>query len=299
MEPRHDEIHPQEEMERSVRSFLDEGASFLDEGASLAESFYGIQVENDPTANIDAVPDLMMLNLLCARAKAPKESEESLVEAEKSWAPVRDWLSSHNADEVRAAAEQRGESGLTALHFAARHDPPLDVIDVLLSIAQDTVQWPDSFGWLPIHYACASGSDTAVIKTLADAYPESKTTVDRRGRTPLHFALGDKPASPDVIFLLSSSGAAQYPDEIGMLVRYTMYSILFDIHGFTNLTNSFFDNSHYIMPVPSVRQKKSCTSLPTHIQKPSRRKIVVIVLRCILPCQTPVGTQYRPRCACF
>ena len=224
MQPRHDEIHPQEEMERSVRSFLDEGASFLDEGASLAESFYGIQVENDPTANIDAVPDLMMLNLLCARAKAPKESEESLVEAEKSWAPVRDWLSSHNADEVRAAAEQRGESGLTALHFAARHDPPLDVIDVLLSIAQDTVQWPDSFGWLPIHYACASGSDTAVIKTLADAYPESKTTVDRRGRTPLHFALGDKPASPDVIFLLSSSGAAQYPDEIGMLVRYTMYS---------------------------------------------------------------------------
>jgi hypothetical protein len=216
----YDDAHFQEEMERSVRSFLDEGAS-------LADSFYGSVDGDDFVANTDSVPDLMMLNLLCARAKAPKESEESLVEAEKSWGPVRDWLSSHNADEVRAAAEQRGESGLTALHFAARHDPPLDVIDVLLSIAQDTVQWPDSFGWLPIHYACASGSDTAVIKTLADAYPESKTTIDRRGRTPLHFALGDKPASPDVIFLLSSTGAAQYPDEIGMLVRpiYTMYLI--------------------------------------------------------------------------
>lgn len=201
----------------------DEDVSFIDEAESLAESLFNVNNENNVAEGSENVPDVMLLNVYCARAKAPKESEESRAVAEESWAPVREWLSSHNADEVRAAAEQRGESGLTALHFAARHDPPLDVIDVLLSIAQDTVQWPDSFGWLPIHYACASGSDTEVIKALADAYPESKTTVDRRGRTPLHFALGDKPASPDVIFLLSSSGAASYPDEIGMLVRCICY----------------------------------------------------------------------------
>lgn len=199
--------------------FPDEDASFMDEGESLAESMFSANNDENNLAGGETVPDVMLLNVFCARAKAPKESEESRVEAEQSWAPVREWLSSHNADEVRAAAEQRGESGLTALHFAARHDPPLDVIDVLLSIAQDTVQWPDSFGWLPIHYACASGSDTSVIKALADAFPDGKTTVDRRGRTPLHFALGDKPASPDVIFLLSATGAASYPDEIGMLVR--------------------------------------------------------------------------------
>jgi len=81
------------------------------------------------------------------------------------------------------------------------------------------VQWPDSYGWLPIHYAAASGSDIEVIHALAEAYSDSITTVDPRGRTPLHFALGDKPAPPDVIFLLSSTGAASYPDEIGMLVR--------------------------------------------------------------------------------
>jgi Ankyrin repeats (3 copies) len=197
----------------------DEDVSYIDEAESLAESLFSVNNDNGVVEGIETVPDVMLLNVYCARAKAPKETEGSRIEAEKSWAPVREWLSSHNADEVRAAAEQRGESGLTALHFAARHDPPLDVIDVLLSIAQDTVQWPDSFGWLPIHYACASGSDTEVVKALAEAYPDSKTTVDRRGRTPLHFALGDKPASPDVIFLLSSTGAASYPDEIGMLVR--------------------------------------------------------------------------------
>lgn len=167
-----------------------------------------------------AVPDVMLLNIYCARAKAPRDlkSADDRREAEMSWESVREWLSSHNADEVRIAAEQQGESGLTALHFACRHVPPLDVIDVLLSVAADTtVQWPDSFGWLPIHYACASGSSSEVIKALVEAYPESKTAVDRRGRTPLHFALGDKPASPDIVFLLGSSGAASYPDEIGML----------------------------------------------------------------------------------
>lgn len=165
-----------------------------------------------------SIPDTLLLNLYCAKAKAPQETQESKIEAEASWNPVRDWLASHNAEEVRAAVEQRGENGLTAIHFACRNVPPLDVIDVFLSIAADTVQWPDGFGWLPIHYACASGSDETVIKALAEQYPDSKTATDGRGRTPLHFALGDKPATPDVVFLLSSTGAASFPDDIGMLV---------------------------------------------------------------------------------
>jgi len=167
-----------------------------------------------------SAPDLLLLNLYCARAKAPKEDTDAArQEAAASWQPVREWLSMHTAQEVRAAAEQRGDGGLTALHFACRHVPPLDVINVFLSIAADTVRWPDSYGLLPIHYAAASGSDSEVIKALAEAYPESKTTVDPQGRTPLHLALIDKPAPPDVIFLLSSTGAASYPNVIGMLVR--------------------------------------------------------------------------------
>jgi hypothetical protein len=222
------------------------------------------------------VPDMMLLNLYCARAKAPKETAQSQREAAESWQPVREWLQSHDYETVRAAAEQRGESGLTALHFACRNVPPPDVIDVFLSIAADTVQWPDSFGWLPIHYACASGSDTAVIQALAENFPESKTTTDRRGRTPLHFALGDKPASPDSIFLLSSTGAASYPDEIGMLVRcrvcvsfihdalFTLSPIshavlsllLHDCYYYSYYTN----NSHFIMHAPLVHPKKCCSS---------------------------------------
>ena len=148
------------------------------------------------------VPDIMVLNVLCAQVTAPKDvnHEESVAEAEESWQAVREWLSSNNAETVRAAAEQRGESGLTALHFACRNVPPLDVINFFLSIPADTVQWPDSFGWLPVQYACASGYDTAVIQALTESFPESKTTTDRRQRNTLHFAVGEKRASPDVFF---------------------------------------------------------------------------------------------------
>jgi hypothetical protein len=113
---------------------------------------------------------------------------------------------------------------MTALHFACRNGSIIEIIDILLALAPETAQWPDSFGWLPIHYACACGAETEVIKKLAEAYPESKTTVDRRGRTPLHFALGnqnpDQLATPVVVAILSSTGAASVADEHGMLVSF-------------------------------------------------------------------------------
>ena len=174
---------------------------------------------------LGSTADLMQFNRLCAGAFPPRnKTKEARIQSEMSWAPVREWLGSHSLEEVREAALQRGDSNMTALHFACRNGSLIDVIDVILSVANETVQWPDSFGWLPIHYACACGAETAVIKKLAEEFPESKTTVDRRGRTPLHFALGnqnpDQLATPAVVAILSSTGAASFADEHGMLVSY-------------------------------------------------------------------------------
>jgi hypothetical protein len=179
--------------------------------------------DHETEADYSTIPDIMFLNHYCANAHAPRDTtEEAKHDADLSWEAVREWLRTHSADEVRAGAQQRGDSAMTALHFACRNAPPADVIDVLLSIAVDTAQWQDSFGWLPIHYACACGAATEVIKSMAEAFPDSKTTVDRRGRTPLHFALGnsnpDSPVSPTVVVLLSSTGAASFADDNGMLV---------------------------------------------------------------------------------
>lgn len=195
--------------ENGGRPMLDPGMS----EESLGESLM--------SGEDSVIPEIQLLNLYCARAQPPRnDSPEARDAAAATWEPVREWLRTHSAEEVRVAAEQRGENAMTALHFACRNAPPADVVDVFLSIAEDTVQWPDTFGWLPVHYACACGADTDVIKLLAEAFPESKTTIDRRGRTPLHFALGNskKPVAPDVVVLLSSSGAAGYADDNGMLV---------------------------------------------------------------------------------
>lgn len=196
------------------------------DGAQQDQIFGGQPVYDGATTEGDystSIPDVLLLNHCCASAHPPRDSsEEAKLEADLSWEPVREWLRTHSAEEVREGAQQRGDSAMTALHVACRNVPPSDVIDVLLSIAGDTAQWQDSFGWLPIHYACACGADAKVIKSLADAFPESKTTVDRRGRTPLHFALGnsnpDNPVSPAVVVLLSSTGAASLADDSGMLV---------------------------------------------------------------------------------
>jgi hypothetical protein len=102
----------------------------------------------------ESIPDISLLHHYCANAVPPADSSPQAKElSDLSWGPVREWMRTHEADEVRAAAEQRDDAAKTALHFACQNRPPLDVIDVFLSIALDIAKWPDSFGWLPIHYA--------------------------------------------------------------------------------------------------------------------------------------------------
>ena len=169
----------------------------------------------------EALPEVLYLMQYCAQAFPPiDDSEEARVAADLSWNSVREWIQTHSPEEFREAAEQRDDVHKTALHFACQQQPPIDIIDSFLNVAADTVQWPDSNEYLPIHYACAFGAEAQVIKNLAEAYPESKTTVDKRGRTPLHFFLGiqaQNSDSPDIVALLSNTGAASYPTEEGIL----------------------------------------------------------------------------------
>ena len=74
---------------------------------------------------------------------------------------------------------------------------------------------------IQLHYACANGTDIEVIKLLLNAYPDSKLTTDKRGRTPLHFALGniEHPPTPALVKLLAgeTGESAKWPDENQML----------------------------------------------------------------------------------
>jgi len=59
---------------------------------------------------------------------------------------------------------------------------------------------------LPLHYACAYGVGEEVLRVLTDNHIQTIQATDKRGRTPLHFAMGnaDRPASPGVVNLLIS-----------------------------------------------------------------------------------------------
>lgn len=58
-----------------------------------------------------------------------------------------------------------------------------------------------TMGMLPMHYACAYGTTTSVLKVLEKAYPKSLNAKDNNGRTPLHMAMvnAQRKSSPGVL----------------------------------------------------------------------------------------------------
>mmetsp|Transcript_21837 Transcript_21837/g.31624 ORF Transcript_21837/g.31624 Transcript_21837/m.31624 type:complete len:782 (+) Transcript_21837:125-2470(+) len=177
----------------------------------MNESITNMSGVQDDDEYFDQTRDIEHLHQLCDAASAENEG---------SWEEVRLWLRSHTAQQTRDAALLPGDHRTTALHLVCRNNPPIDVVEIFINAAPDSVRLADAFGWLPLHYACANGADEEVLRILANAYPESKTATDRRGRTPLHFALGspnDQRTTAAAVALLSSTGAASCPDENGML----------------------------------------------------------------------------------
>jgi len=99
----------------------------------------------------------------------------------------------------------------TPLHFALGHtERPANVATVVLLSGTGAALMPDENGMLPLHYACAYGATEQALRVLTDDNIQTITATDNRGRTPLHFALGnaDRPASPGVVGLLLSQNPA-------------------------------------------------------------------------------------------
>ena len=97
--------------------------------------------------------------------------------------------------------------GRTPLHFAlgnVENPPTPQLVKLLAGKSGESAKWPDENAMLPIHYACAYGATVEVLTVLVHAWEESTTKTDSKGRTPLHFAMGnaDRPNSPKVVKLL-------------------------------------------------------------------------------------------------
>lgn len=159
---------------------------------------------------------------------------------ENAWSLIRRWFKKNqNLEDRRKAASYQGQFSKTPLHLCCKcPGTPADIISVLIDCFPQTVRWPDSQGWLPLHYACAYGLSGTVLSLLCDSYPEGKLIQDKRMRTALHFTFfrkdqdGDthniednesgeesqiKNSMPHLVDLLGNSGACSIPDESGLL----------------------------------------------------------------------------------
>ncbi len=171
------------------------------------------QTNNNGTAKFE-------LHLLCEQAGGDEDDEDSS-KWRRSWDDVRDWLH-QNENVSEEAIMEHGENDTTALHFACRNAPPVDVIEYMLTVAPKAIELSDKFGWTALHYACANNASVEVIRVIVSSLPESTTAQTERGLTPLHFALGNRdiPPSLEALTLLASFGATSSPDKIGMVVSF-------------------------------------------------------------------------------
>eukprot|EP00548_Thalassiothrix_antarctica_P006573 CAMPEP_0194130012 /NCGR_PEP_ID=MMETSP0152-20130528/1185_1 /TAXON_ID=1049557 /ORGANISM="Thalassiothrix antarctica, Strain L6-D1" /LENGTH=628 /DNA_ID=CAMNT_0038824419 /DNA_START=65 /DNA_END=1951 /DNA_ORIENTATION=- len=92
---------------------------------------------------------------------------------------ARTWIyrKEYNSTEIRWR--------LLPLHATCIFRSPLALIEALIAAYSDGPQMKDDQGMLPIHLACRNGASKGVVLTLLNAFPQSISVTDRKGRTPL------------------------------------------------------------------------------------------------------------------
>jgi ankyrin repeat protein len=176
--------------------------------------------------------DSTPLHLLCKLHNPPADIVQALVEAAPEicgWTDAQGWLPLHHACNhgvspdvltllIQAFPEgklQTDHQNRTALHFYVTRNTD-NVVTMALNAEMlsntGAAAIRDVGGMLPIHYASAYGTHSAVLEVLVKAYPESVTAVENHGRTPMHLAMvnAHRDASPGVIqFLLDHPAGKQ------------------------------------------------------------------------------------------
>jgi ankyrin repeat protein len=89
------------------------------------------------------------------------------------------------------------------------YDPVDSMVKALLQVYPEAATKREmTFGFLPIHVACASPASLPVIQRLLDVYPDGCKKQDKRGSLPLHMACRIANSPPAIIQLL----LRVYPD---------------------------------------------------------------------------------------
>jgi Ankyrin repeats (3 copies) len=180
----------------------------------IRESFEGYNAHGSftpsPSFGIETLHELYRLIL---QTKADDNENRTL----GSWELVRHYILTSDFDLVNTAARITSPGGLTPLHQACRHDPPDDIIELILTYAgPDILQLQDKNGLIPLHHACIHMTSELVINMLVQGYPDGLLVQDSKGFTPLHYSVTNLASSLRIVEKLCVQGAVDALDRDGM-----------------------------------------------------------------------------------
>mmetsp|Transcript_26941 Transcript_26941/g.41272 ORF Transcript_26941/g.41272 Transcript_26941/m.41272 type:complete len:908 (-) Transcript_26941:238-2961(-) len=193
-------------------------------------------------ASVRGQADATPIHMVCKLSDPPPDIVQLLIDSAPEtagWADSHGWHPLHHACANGASTEvlhilidaypegkiKQDNQSRTPLHFyATRRAANTNVMAQNVEVLADSgaAELPDRGGMLPMHYACAYGTNPAVLEVLANAYSDSLVSKENKGRTPMHLAMvnAHRAASPGVIrFLLenSDSSAVNIRDSDGYL----------------------------------------------------------------------------------
>ena len=138
---------------------------------------------------------------------------ESSIEIE-DWETVRKKLKKNDI-EKKKGTHKMYKWEMSALHLACQHNPPVDVIKLLLKSNPDaTMRRSQPYGELPLHFA--TGYNTAsvdVIKQVVDIRPSSVSVQTTLGVSALHQACIFHAPYEVIKVLVEASPAALYIED--------------------------------------------------------------------------------------
>uniref|UniRef100_A0A7S1YM72 Uncharacterized protein n=1 Tax=Grammatophora oceanica TaxID=210454 RepID=A0A7S1YM72_9STRA len=126
------------------------------------------------------------------RRRSPKVTPFVRLLQQEKWDEISAFLTdSGRKEKAKWLDDAKDFLGQTALHMALKAKPPLDVVDLLMSHADSTVQSSCTMGWTPLHIAAGWGSGSHIVARLLQGNSRSKKQNlcrrrDLDGRTPLH-----------------------------------------------------------------------------------------------------------------
>lgn len=124
---------------------------------------------------------------------------------QENWAMVESLLDKH--PELAEAADSK--TGELALHKISRHSGAWTLlIDMILVLYPEALDFRDNMGALPMHHAAAH-DNVAALEIIYSAYKKGINDADKMGRLPIHVA-ANYDAADAVKFLLSKSPEGAY-----------------------------------------------------------------------------------------